>query len=98
MDRGRVDEATKCIPRRNSRRPHGALDAANPATAFRAGVKLITGPAQPQRFLLGIDGGGTRTVALFASEDGHILRRIESGPANLKLLTDTQLLAHLRSI
>ena len=40
---------------------------------------------------LGIEGGGTRTVALLADEQGRCVRRIEAGPANLKLLTDAQL-------
>ncbi len=47
---------------------------------------------------LGIEGGGTRTVALLADEQGRCVRRIEAGPANLKLLTDAQLVAHLRGI
>lgn len=47
---------------------------------------------------LGIEGGGTRTVALLADERGRCLRRLEAGPANLKLMTDTQLVRHLRDI
>ncbi|MEI8041418.1 MAG: N-acetylmuramic acid 6-phosphate etherase [Verrucomicrobiota bacterium] len=50
-----------------------------------------------QRFL-GIDGGGTRTVALMADGSGQSLCRLESGPANMKLLTDHQLAGHFRSI
>ena len=50
-----------------------------------------------QRFL-GIDGGGTRTVALMADGSGQSLCRLESGPANMKLLTDDQLAGHFRSI
>jgi N-acetylglucosamine kinase-like BadF-type ATPase len=30
---------------------------------------------------LGIEGGGTRTVALAADASGRVLRRIEAGPA-----------------
>ncbi len=33
-------------------------------------------------FFLGIDGGGTRTTAWLADENGHILARSVSGPAN----------------
>lgn len=51
-----------------------------------------------KRLLLGVEGGGTRTVALLADENGLQLRRVESGPANLKLLTDAQLARHFRSI
>lgn len=47
---------------------------------------------------LGIEGGGTRTIALLADGQGRCLRRIEAGPANLKLMTDAQLVRHLRGI
>ena len=47
---------------------------------------------------LGIEGGGTRTVALLADERGQLLLRHEFGPANFKLLTAAQLLRHLRQI
>ncbi len=50
------------------------------------------------KVLLGIDGGGTRTVALLADEQGRSLRRREFGPANTKLLTRVQLIAHFRTI
>ena len=47
---------------------------------------------------LGIEGGGTRTVALLADGRGQILRRLETGPANMKLLTEAQLTRRFRSI
>jgi len=47
---------------------------------------------------LGIEGGGTRTVALLTDERGRRLRRLETGPANLKLLTEPQLTQRFRSI
>ena len=47
---------------------------------------------------LGIEGGGTRTVALLADDRGRILRRLQSGPLNLKLATDREILAGLRLI
>ncbi len=53
-------------------------------------------PARP--LFLGIEGGGTRTVALLADSRGHFLQRLEAGPANVKLLSDTQLIDLLRSI
>ena len=50
------------------------------------------------RIFLGIEGGGTRTVALLADDSGQRLGRLEAGPANMKLLTDAQLGRHFRSI
>jgi len=47
---------------------------------------------------LGIEGGGTRTVALLVDAQERVVRRIESGPANLRLLTDDKLESHLRSL
>jgi len=47
---------------------------------------------------LGIEGGGTRTVALLADQRGRILRRLETGPLNLKLLSDRQILERLGEI
>ena len=47
---------------------------------------------------LGIEGGGTRTVALLADASGRLRQRIETGPANLRLLTDAQLRRQLRGL
>ena len=47
---------------------------------------------------MGIEGGGTRTVALLADGHGQNLRRLETGPANMKLLTEAQLTRQFRSI
>jgi|TARA_Y100001934_G_scaffold30413_1_gene33591 N-acetylmuramic acid 6-phosphate etherase len=46
--------------------------------------------------LLGIECGATHTVALY--EAGYKIDRAEFGPANLRLLNDTQLNRHLRKI
>jgi len=48
--------------------------------------------------LLGIEGGGTRTVALVADTRGQILKRAEFGPLNLKLSSDQEILRRLRDI
>jgi N-acetylmuramic acid 6-phosphate etherase len=48
--------------------------------------------------VLGIEGGGTRTVALLADGGGQTLLRLETGPANMKLLPEAQLTRHFRSI
>ncbi len=53
---------------------------------------------RPSRTVLGIEAGGTRTVALLAAADNRALARFETGPANLRLLTDTELRASLRQI
>jgi N-acetylmuramic acid 6-phosphate etherase len=47
---------------------------------------------------LGIEGGGTRTVALLADGRGRELHRLETGPANMKLLMTAQLIRRFRSI
>ena len=51
-----------------------------------------------ERTFLGIEGGGTHTVALLADRHGRILSRRESGPFNLKLLSDAEALQRLREI
>ena len=48
--------------------------------------------------LLGIESGGTRTLALAASDSGVELLRREFGPANLRLLDDRKLRQHFLSI
>src|SRR5271165_3145288 len=47
---------------------------------------------------LGIEGGGTRSVALMADGRGKLVRRIEAGPGNVRLLDDAQLLDLLEGI
>lgn len=58
---------------------------------------MRTAPA-PGPVFLGIEGGGTRAVALLADADGRLLKRFESGPANFKLLTEAQFLRRLREV
>lgn len=41
--------------------------------------------------ILGIDCGGTRSVAIASTRERQMLGRIEAGPGNLKLLSDAQL-------
>jgi len=53
-------------------------------------------PLRP--LFLGIDAGGTRTVAIQTDAAGNLLKRIESGPANKRLLTNAQLVDHLRTL
>src|SRR6185503_7725854 len=55
-------------------------------------------PAPFPSLFLGIEGGGTRTVALLADDGDKLVQRLETGPANLRLLTDEQLIRHLREI
>lgn len=53
--------------------------------------------ALPAGTWLGIDGGGTRTVALLV-RNGHPPARIETGPGNLRLLDDATLTRRFREI
>ncbi len=50
------------------------------------------------RTVLGIEGGGTHTVALWADETGRLLRRMEFGCGNIRLLDDQSLLQLFREI
>jgi N-acetylmuramic acid 6-phosphate etherase len=47
---------------------------------------------------LGIESGGTRTIALLAPGNGRTAVRAEFGPANLRLLDDAALIAHFNAI
>ncbi len=40
----------------------------------------------PPDAYLGIEGGGTKTTALAATADGRIVRRVQCGPGNIRLL------------
>ncbi|HZO85867.1 MAG TPA: BadF/BadG/BcrA/BcrD ATPase family protein, partial [Verrucomicrobiae bacterium] len=57
----------------------------------------MSSPEQ-SRIVLGIESGGTRTVALAASDTGAEFLRREFGPANLRLLDDRKLRLHFASI
>jgi len=50
------------------------------------------------QLFLGIECGGTRTVALLADAAGRPVKRIEAGPANLRLLSAAQLFRHFKSL
>src|ERR1043166_1698270 len=47
---------------------------------------------------LGIECGATRSTAILARADGSPVARVVFGPANLRLLNDRRLQAHLKSI
>jgi N-acetylmuramic acid 6-phosphate etherase len=49
-----------------------------------------------QQHILALEAGGTKTTALLADHNGRLLDRRQFGPLNLKLTTDTQLLAAFR--
>src|SRR6266851_6167557 len=51
-----------------------------------------------KRYFLGIECGGTKSGARLADQDGNEVRSVVAGPANLKLLSDAQLVRHFRSI
>jgi N-acetylmuramic acid 6-phosphate etherase len=58
----------------------------------------VKAASSAQKLYLGIEGGATRTVALLADESGTALKRLERGPANLRLLTNAALTSMFRSI
>jgi N-acetylmuramic acid 6-phosphate etherase len=63
-------------------------------------VRAAIGSSTPETggndsFVLGIDGGGTGTVALLASHDGTILGRGEAGPSNQRAVGVERALANL---
>jgi len=47
---------------------------------------------------LGIEGGATRTIAVLIDASNQVLKRTETGPCNLRLLKDTQILRLLRQL
>ncbi len=49
-------------------------------------------------FILGIEGGATRTSVLLADANGREVRQWSEGPANQRLMTDRELADHFRSI
>ena len=51
-----------------------------------------------EELFLGIECGGTRTVAMLSSRDERLIQRHEFGPANLKLLSDDELAGQLGRI
>jgi len=51
----------------------------------------------PKELYLGIEGGGTRSTLVLADEQGQTVAELQGGPANVKLLSDRQLLWLLRS-
>ena len=56
------------------------------------------GDPKVESFFFGIEGGGTRTVALLADARGRIRKRFELGSLNLKLASDADVLQRLREI
>lgn len=49
-------------------------------------------------YVLGIEGGATRTTVIFADENNEILEKFSAGPANLRLMSSDDLEDHLWSI
>src|SRR5688572_23769550 len=56
---------------------------------------IIPSPAGP---LLGIEGGGTRTSVILLDAEGKTITYFQTGPAVLSLMSDRDLLWHLRAI
>jgi N-acetylmuramic acid 6-phosphate etherase len=70
----------------------GTVDRMSRKHAARSGDFSI------ESIWLGIETGGTRSVALLAGRGGECLQRIELGPANLRLTSDSQLVDLFRRI
>jgi N-acetylmuramic acid 6-phosphate etherase len=47
---------------------------------------------------LGVECGGTRTIALLVDDRGQSIKRVETGPANMRLMSDHQLVLHFRHL
>jgi len=59
---------------------------------------VATGTIFQRPFILGIEGGGTRTMALLADARGREMQRATFGPGNVRLLDDRALVKLLRGI
>ncbi len=59
---------------------------------------MATVPQNNEPLLLGVEGGGTRTVALVVNAAHQLIQRIEFGPSNLHLLSDSELQRALNAI
>ncbi|MDE0555366.1 MAG: ATPase, partial [Candidatus Poribacteria bacterium] len=49
-------------------------------------------------YIIGIDGGGTKTVGILATETGQCLAEVQSGPANYHVVGETQTQVVLESV
>lgn len=58
----------------------------------------ILGAVRDRREYLGIEGGGTRTVAVVCDADGNFLRRREFASGNVRLLSDAELASRFSEI
>jgi N-acetylmuramic acid 6-phosphate etherase len=47
---------------------------------------------------LGIECGGTHTVALLVDAAGRVHHRVEAGPANMRLMSDARMIRHFRAL
>ena len=49
-------------------------------------------------YIIGIDGGGTKTVGILTTETGQLLAQVQSGPANYHVVGEAQTQAVLESL
>jgi N-acetylglucosamine kinase len=49
-------------------------------------------------YIIGIDGGGTKTIGILATEAGQLLAQVQSGPANYHVVGETQTQTVLESV
>src|SRR6185436_18935145 len=48
----------------------------------QARIRMVAGSPSMKRYVLGIDGGGTKTRAVIAEAEGHVLGSGVGGPSN----------------
>ena len=49
-------------------------------------------------YIIGIDGGGTKTVGILATETGQCLAEVQAGPANYNVVGETENQAVLENL
>ena len=68
-------------------------------TARNRAYSHILGVLHPRiMYIVGIDGGGTRTVGILTTETGEHLAQVESGPSNYHVVGEAETRAILANV
>ncbi len=51
-----------------------------------------------KKYIIGLDGGGTKTVAVMINENGEMLGRTQAGSSNIQAIGDKELAATLKTV